>query len=633
MRLHRSTLLLALVGLALCGCPLQGDTPNETLDGGVDGGGGITAADGGLKPLPLEFTQVIPPAQASRLGLLSDGTTIYARGTSGIEVTTDVGRSWQRRGAAPQDGQMALSGTETVWVLGTSGLYRSDDGARTFSTLALPSGLTTSSNPLLHVGSDGVVWISTQEVTPRLFRSADQGASFQPVTLPADTTVLRVCKAKGAGFVAARSAKELVRWDGTALVKLADITNPGSCLLTAAGTVLALGRDTNDFMLRIPQGAAAPERLPGISTAFFIPAGAELIRLLTGGRVERSSDDGATWTPQVTTTPEGFAINEAVATGSTLLAVTTVGLSELLSTATAWSTFENPGLPPYLRVVDLSFATASPAMALLLDDNVQRTVFVARDGVTWKRGMTLVKAQANCIALSPSGDRLFVGGIGGRWRLLTDDGSVQAREDGLGNGAGLTDVNPIQQATWQGDPTGSFVMLTTASASDTEGNVLSRDMEASLAYWRFHTPRSTTTAAAVRPGGYHALAMGIQQPGNLRRLLVSFRTFISTNAWNTDLMTWNQVFDSQGGFWVRDTPPIAFTAAISASVTDKAGGIAMLWSDRRLRVGPFPFALREVPLSGEFGEPSVVRFDAQGRLWVGTNGGLFHTATPVDSSH
>jgi hypothetical protein len=608
--------------LVLAACESQ---PMPDAGAQPDAGGPAPVdAGSGLEPLPLDFMAFSPPARRQHLGLVSTGGTVYDGSGAAIEVTTDVGRTWQTRGA--RSGQVALVGASTVYVLSQTTLSRSDDGALTFTDLPLPAA-AMGTVPLLATTTDGTVWLTLQASPPLLYRSTDRGASFQQVALPQGTTVIRTCPSSHDTFVALRNATEVVRFDGAGLVSLGAVSNPAFCVVTRTGTVLVSARDTGPFQLRVPAGGTTLERQPLRGPSAYVVHGADVVRTLTDGSTERSSDDGVTWTTQVSAPVNGFAINAVVPAGTSLLASSTLGLVELAQGASAWAVVEDLGLPGFLRVVDLSLSRQTPARAVLLDDNTQRTIFVSHDGAAWVRGVTLSPAEARAIAVSPTGDKVFVGGSAGAWRLLGADGKTPLSSGTLTNGV-RTETNPIQQAAWEGDGSG-LVVVTTANDSDSAGEVLSLDPTTPLLYWSFHTPSSTNLQTSWRPGGYRAVAVSPGGGTLNRRLFTSFRSLVSANGWSTSQLVWNRAFESQG-FWEEYEGPVTATAALAASYSATGNGpLAVLFSEGRLRVGTTLLGLREVPTDTRFVNARVARFGADGRLWVGGPGGLFVTRAPV----
>ncbi len=601
------------------------------LDGGLPTDGGLTVmvdagtpSDGGLQPLALDFVPFTFPVAPAKDGFVSDGTNIFSTVGATLEFTSDLGHTWQS--TTQPSGQLAFGPNSTAYVFTSQGaLYASTDGAQTFTPRTMLPDVQP--NSLLSTTTDGSVWLYTQTLPPHLYRSTNQGMTFSEVALPAQTTVLRRCASYDGTFVASRNAMELIRFDGSSWQTLGPAAGVGDCIVTPSGTVIANGYDSASYQARFFTDGGAPEHVNGLSAAFYRRQGSDIIRFITSGRLDRTSDEGATWVPQVTSTPNGFAVNTVAVSSTGALAASTQGLAELTNGSTAWHVIENPGLPIFLRVVDLSFSLKSPAIAMLLDDNIQRTLYYSADGIKWARGLTFDQINARAIAVSPTGDRIFVGGGQGSYRIVTDGGQVESLGGTLGNDVGFVETNPVQQAVWDGDATSSVIVVSTAKDDDTSGELLSVNPDGAHWYWQRIKPTQTTTQLSWRPGGYHGLAMSPSGGTLNRRLFSSFRTWVSTNSWSVNFVVWNRAFDSQA-FWEDSEPPIAFSPALAASYSP-LGPLAVLWSEGRLRVGQFTFGLREVPTGNQLRTARVVRFSRDGRLWLGTAEGLFKTAQPV----
>ena len=136
---------LLLLGLFLS-C---GPTGEPVSDAGLDAGLAVDAGiDAGPGPVTLDFLQYAPPAALIRSALVSDGDAVFTASSVNVEVSTDVGRTWEKR--AVMSGQLALVGSDTVYVLKQSAqLWRSDDAARTFTQVGFPATVTSTSSPLL----------------------------------------------------------------------------------------------------------------------------------------------------------------------------------------------------------------------------------------------------------------------------------------------------------------------------------------------------------------------------------------------------------------------------------------------------------------------------------------------------
>ncbi len=596
------------------------------------------APDAGLPPLELDFVAVPLPRAAQRLGLLSDGTTLYATSTIGsvaagtlqsVAVASgDRGATWEVRSVNPPSLAAAFDGG--VYALGPQALLRSSDGARTFTVAgALPDGGATAT---LTVTGDGALWLTSRFAPFSLHRSSDEGASFAALPLPADTTRLTPCTSGSARWAAVRDGTELLASDGVTVDSLGGafaLTGPATCLVTATGTVLVTG-DVGSAYRTFRRAAGSTQWVADAADGFYRYAahGPLLVRALTSGRVDVSGDDGATWTTRVGAAPAGVLIGDVVVAETTVISLTPSGTARLLDGAAAWEHRFDPGLPPGARPIDLSFARESSAAALLVSEDLQRTVYVAEDGVTWKRGRTLPAGAATTLALSPAGDQVFLGALDGTYRVLADAGTevvIDSRIETLG---GTRERNPVRQAVWD-RAGGTFIIVTTANDADTDGSVWQLNPDTGARDWVERRPLMTTTAPAVRRGGYHALAMASDGPGLTRSMVVAMRSNVSANSYLNYLFTWQPVFDASG-WWLQDTPPVGLVPATSASINGAwGGGLAVAWPGGQLQVGPLAGALREVRLPANSGDALAVRFSRDRRLWVLTEGGLWRSREPL----
>jgi hypothetical protein len=630
------------VGVVLSACG-GSSSSDGGLDGSVDGGGDAGGLDASLPPLELTFEKVNLPAVAQRNGLVSDGTTLYAISSIGslaqgtfqvtLAASTDEGATFQVRSLTPAN-QLTAAADGGVYAVVSQELRRSDDGARTFAPVTLPASLSLALPPTLTVTADDALWVTSRGTTPALVRSVDRGATFTELTVPTGTTRLEPCSTETSGYVAVRNGDEPFAADGGSLESLgafASVAGPVACHVTATGSVLATVSTGNAYEAwRLPAGGTAWEGSASPGFFRFVGGGSRVYRWLNNGRVDESTDDGATWTTRVGAAPEGAVLEGVVRAGTTLVSLIPGGLVRLPAGASAWEVLRTPGLPIALDVVDLAFAADNAAMALLLNDNVQRTVYVAEDGMTWRRGRTLVQGAATALALHPDGTQVFLGAVDGTYRVLADAGTETFIDSRIETAAGVRDPNPIQQAVW-GRAQGTFIFVTTANASDTAGSVWQLNPDNGVRDWEERRPFSTTTAAAVRPGGYYALAVAAEAPppALTRSLFTTMRSNVSANSFLNYLFTRQPVFGSNA-WWLQDAPPVGFTAARAASVNGAWGeGLAVLWPENQLWVGRLPNLLRRVPVSQGFGDLRVVRFGKDGRLWLGGSGGLWRTSTPV----
>lgn len=632
--------VLVVAVLAACGAPSSAD---GGLDGSVDGGADAGGPDASLPPLELTFEKVNLPTPPQRSGLVSDGTTLYAVSTIGslaqgtfrvtVAASTDEGDTFGVRSLTAVNA-LAAAADGGVYAVTSQQVLRSDDGARTFAPLTLPAGLSLAQTPSLTVTADDALWVTSRGSAPALARSMDRGATFTELTVPAGTTRLEPCSTESGAFVAVRNGDEAFAADGGSLESLgafASVSGPVTCHVTATGTVLATVSTGNAYEAwRLPAGGTAWSIEASAGFFRFVGGGDRVYRWLNSGRLEVSTDDGATWAPRAGALPNGVVLVDVVRAGTTLVSLVPGGLAKLPASASAWEVRFTPGLPLAPDVVDLAFAVDNAGLALLLNDNVQRTVYVAEDGTTWRRGRTLPQGAATALALHPDGTQVFLGALDGTYRVLADAGTETVIDSRIETAAGQRDTNPIQQAYW-GRAQGSFIFVTTANASDTAGSVWQLNPDNGVRDWEERRPFSTTTAPAVRPGGYHALAVAAEAPppALTRSLFVTMRSNVSANSFLNYLFTRQPLFGSNA-WWLQDEPPVGFTAARAASVNGPWGeGLAVLWPENQLWVGRLPNLLRRVPLPQGYGDLRVVRFGKDGRLWLGGSMGLWRTSTPV----
>lgn len=610
------------LALFLVACPQAPSGTDGGPDAGLDGG----ADAGPLPPLALEFEPMTLPTTKLRSALESDGTTLFSLTTSGVEASDDLGRAWAVRSTTPVNA--LFSGPGVLYALSSQALRRSVDGARTFTDVTLPAETPASGVPQVTVTSDGALWLTTRNGPLAVARSDDGGTSFAPVPVPMGATRLDACRSLHPSFVAVQDGVTVVRSDdGTGFTALGPIASPEGCLVTATGAVLVSGRDTTPYELRLAPGATTWDRTELTSAVRYAARGGALVRWTVDGRISESTDDGVTWSPRSAAAPTGFAVDGVVLAQGTVVALSNQGVALLPPGATAWELRVEPGVPLFLRVVDVAFASQSPATALLLEDNVRRTLYLAEDGVTWKRGLTFDVADAQTIALSPEGGRVFFGRANGLYTLVADAGTEVTHVDTIHSAAGFVERNTVQQAAWGADPSGSYVMVSTADDADTSGSVWLFDAESPDFTWVERRPFRTTTAAGLRLGGYHALAIrGLTAEPN-RELVTGLRSFVSTNSYLNWLLTWPALFDANRD-WTQDAPPVAPDAPLTASFQAADGRLlAVLWPENRLWVGPNAAQLREVPLPQGLPAVRVARFGHDDRLVLGTAGGLWRSKT------
>lgn len=630
--------LAVLVAAACSGCELFGV---EGVDGGspdaaTGDAGGSPVMDGGrvLEPLALDFIQVFLAVAPERRGLVTDGTTLYAAGSTGspfagtfqgaVVASEDEGRTWTLRGGGDFSGMAALA-DGGLFATNSAGLFRSLDGARSFTAVPLPPSIPPTLPLAPLTSADGALWlVSGRAGGPfALARSTDLGVTFSSLSLPSGTTRLWPCLMLGDRFAAVREGNEVLTSTGGALESLPSlgtVSGLAFCVVTRAGTVLVtadVGSAWN--ALRLPAGASSWERSVAKGAWRFAGAGDTVLRWLTDGSLEASTDDGVTWTPRGGTLPLGTGIESAVLQGSTAVSLSGATTSRLAAGATSWDLVTSPGLPVVPRVVDLSFSGDGPGRALLLEDNIYRTLYVSEDGFTWRRGRTLPQGASTALAISPPGDRVVLGSVDGSYRVFADAGTTMVAEDQIQNLAGTKVFDPIVQLAWSGDATNQVVFAALATAQDTRG-----------ALWSWVGAGNTWNdkSPLARPGGFHALAT-TSRPGVGHALIVSHRSSVGGAALHslwTALNAWESAPQ-----WLQGRPPAGLAGPLTASCNGVCigGALALLWPDNLLRVGASADALREVPLPDGIGAVRVARFDPAGNLWLGTASGLWRSRAPV----
>jgi hypothetical protein len=429
-------------------------------------------------------------------------------------------------------------------------------------------------------------------------------------------------------LTAVRNYAEIVQYHN-GWVTLGAAENPSSCAVTAAGTVLVAARDTETVDLRWPVGATAWERRPGRGYALIRQRDADLARVRTDGNVERSDDDGQTWTPQAPPPGGAFVAAAVAAVGDTLAALSGASIARLGPQDAAWTVEVPAGLPPYLRVVDMAFAPNGRA-ALLLTENLSRIVYTTDAAGQWRAGLGFNQGEATSIALSPDGERVFVGGLNGSFRVLGANAGVIERAGQVNDLIGYTERGALTAAAWGEDVVGNgFVVVSSADEADTAGEVWVGGDADDFGTWRRVTPTSTVSSPGMRLGGYYALALARRAPPVGEAVFVAMRSFVSSASYTHQLLYKPEFFDTFGG-WFEEAPPVAYTAPIAAAWRDAyLGGLATLWPENQLYYGIGAGLQERVPLDMIPAAATVVRIDADGVMWIGADGGVWRTTAPL----
>jgi hypothetical protein len=615
----RTTLLLALAACA----PSTGGSPTDGMQ--ISDGPDATdvVVDPG-QPIDPSFVQWSPPRAPYRISIGSIGGTAYVASTLGVEGSDDLGQTWTVRGAAS-----SMTVTSAALFDQSPTLRRSTDGAARWVELTLPDTLPPGEIQRIHLDGEGQLWVLSRANPPIVARSEDLGDSFELVDLPEGTTTLAPCDAAGGVMTAVRSYADVVQWKDDAWVTLGAAENPGSCFVSAEGTVLLAARDTETVELRWPQGADDWERRPGLGAVTWRQVGDDLTRILTNGRVDRSPDDGISWTAQASAPGDPFVVAAVTAIGDTLVGLYGASILRLGPTDTAWEVQPSAGVPAFLRVADFTFAE-NGRMAMILTENISRVLYVQDADGLWWPGAGFTQADAQIVALSPDGERAFVGGATGGFRIVDDRGRTVTRVGRLNDIVGNTEDGRITGAAWGLDGAGNgYVVVSAATEDDRSGGIWVGGDNDDFGTWRRVTPTATATSFAVRPGGYYALALGRREPPVDEVVFAGMRSWVSAGSYTQQMLYKPNFFDSFG-VWFEEPSPVGFLAPVAAAWNGRyLAGLATLWPGNQLYYGFGAGFQQPVALDDVWGEASAVRIDPGGVMWIATDQGVFRATTAL----
>ncbi len=559
----------------------------------------------------------------SVVSLAAVGTTMYA-GTPGLMRSTDRGASWQQV-VVPDDGEpfQRISGEGDLVVAGNSGgnpLYLSTDTGRTFHALASPPGGLGS----LEVLGGGSVIL---RAGPRgVFRSTDQGVTFSPVQgitngmylyaelrcdgvrtcyangfdtpNPSDATVLFKSTDAGATW----TPLPLMGWDVLA------ISDRGSVYLQATTVVRSDDGGSTFTPIACPTtvGASGPDCSGSQVTGPYVARGDKLF----AGRVDgvyRSDDKGQHWQPA----------SGSPATGA-------------IAGAAVW------------LFVDVSPTALGPSGDIYVNgfdhlDPVAGAVYTLKrsrdDGRTWQ-ALASPFGAGPCI-VTPSGalecQGVSVAGLDLQTVGRSDDHGATWRNVNVPPGLGSVNTSPVLATI------GSVVYVS-------GGSGLARSIDDGLTFELIPNGPSVgslqvlhnghllvTDATSGADAGYRSTDQGASwQPiQNLTTLPVvedaSGRLIRYTASGSIEVST------DEAGTWTRlassdvPQPPVNFVPLTA----DGAGHLFLFGRysfDEPVRV----FASADggaqfLPMSAQIPNPNALSFatDKQGRLLVGTSGGVF----------
>jgi photosystem II stability/assembly factor-like uncharacterized protein len=607
-------LLLSLLLVPLAGCELFGSSTPGTADAGQEPDAGPPGWT-----VPTTFTpELITAAQpqvATNLVQASDGT-LYSVIEGKAAASSDRGVTWELRGAV-QAFQLFVASDGALWSSSAADIARSNDGGRTFTSIALPAGVQRATASVSAVLAADAAWLLWTTEPPRLFRSADQGASFTELTLPRTFEYVAV-NGSGKWLYLVGDDRFVYRTrDGASWELLGEHAGARDPFESAAGTLLLERNDgTTSELLRSTDGGQTFTRSPITQGYLYAQrSGSVLVRVGRNGQVDESTDEGATWAPRVQH-PGAFTLT-VVAFPDELVATTTQGIARLGATATVWTYDRAPGLPNRPSV-DVTVAD-NGRVAVLQSDGPRSTVYVSDDGEQWYRGRTF-DGVMRCVAFSPGGERLFVGGTAARFWILDKEGRQIQIESTLNR-----PTETIHQAQWVPNGARPLLVVSTANDQDTSGVMMqSNPGDGSLGWTEINPMRLESNPQARFTLGYHGFAW-TRPTYRGPSAFASYRRWFGTNAWQSGMRV--RFSFSLADEWIdADGAPRPQYAARSMSAVGEYGQtLAVLYPNSQLYLGGFSNTLQLVTLPAGLPELHSAKFGPDGRLWLATAFGLYRT--------
>lgn len=349
----------------------------------------------------------------------SDDEIVYAgTSTRGIFKSTDGGATWSETDSSVGD-VLSISidpaNPDTVYA-GTqgNGLFKSTDAGATWAPRNI--GNTTVRSIAVDPTNTAILYAGTPT---GVFKSTNQGTTWASSGLTSVNAVI-IDPANPQILYAGRSNTGVFSFSGGGVYKS---TNAGASW-TRVGDTLA---DTNVTALTID--STAPQTLyAGTITGALVP---------TGGTVHKSTDAGATWTASGTL-PNTPIAAVALAPGGSLVvyAATDLGVFKTSDGGASW-TPENTGLFRLrVRAVAVNPAAAEHVYA----GTNGAGVFKSTDGAAlWEPGNVGLNAT-NVLALALSSDAIVYSGTLGAGVAKSEDAgdSWMRASDGLDDTEGFT---------------------------------------------------------------------------------------------------------------------------------------------------------------------------------------------------
>jgi photosystem II stability/assembly factor-like uncharacterized protein len=160
--------------LAIAAHPRSPDTLVAATTPGL-----FRSQDGGMAWQKLAQPQ--DPGRIGQLLFASDGEVLYAAGTLGLAMLRDGETVWQRASALEQIEIVALAASPldgALYVASHRQVWRSPDRGATWAALAVPEGAGVISALAAHPTSAGILYLGAEG---GLFVSGDRGATWYPV--------------------------------------------------------------------------------------------------------------------------------------------------------------------------------------------------------------------------------------------------------------------------------------------------------------------------------------------------------------------------------------------------------------------------------------------------------------------
>lgn len=608
-------LLLALLLVPLAGCDLFDASTPGTADAGEEPDAG---PPGWTVPTTFTPERIIAaqPQVPTNLAQAPDGT-LYSVIDGKLAASSDRGVTWDSRGAV-QAFQLFVASDGALWSSSGTDIARSGDGGRTFTSIALPAEIQRATASVGAVLAADAAWLLWTTEPPRLFRSANHGASFTEVTLPRAFEYVSVT-ASGKHLYLVGDDRFVYRTrDGASWEPLGEHAGAREPFESEAGTLLLERNDgTTQELLRSTDGGQNFTRGALTQGALYAqrPGGA-LVRVGRDGRVDESTDEGATWAPRVPY-PGAFTLTVA-AFSNELVATTTQGFARLGATATAWTYDRVPGLPSG-TVVDVTVAD-NGRVAVLQSDGPRSTVYVGDDGARWYRGRTF-DGVMRCVAFSPDGERLFVGGTAARYSILDKEGRQVQLESALNNRS----TESIRQCQWV--PNGSLPLLvvSTGNEQDTSGVMMqATPRDGSMGWSEINPMRLESNPQARFTLGYYGFAW-TKPTYRGSSAFASYRRWFGTNAWSPGMRVRFSFGLADEWIDADGAPRLPFAARTMSAVGEYGQTLAVLYPNSQLYLGGFSNTLQPVTLPAGLPELQSAKFGPDGRLWLATAFGLYRT--------